>query len=99
MMSQPSQTYVATRRMYKSDLEQVIKIEKECFTHTTHIETDLKKTKSNYLVAYLTTEHFDTLMVQGESISTEKQHNEKDDHNDFTILQKKLVIILLERIL
>ena len=66
-MSQPSQTYIATRRMDKSDLEQVIKIEKECFTHNTHIETHLKKTKSNYLVAYLTTEHFDTLMVQGES--------------------------------
>ena len=67
MMSQPSQTYIATRRMDKSDLEQVIKIEKECFTHNTHIETHLKKTTSNYLVAYLTTEHFDTLMVQGES--------------------------------
>ena len=70
MMSQPVQTYVATRQMNNSDLEQVVKIERECFTHTTRIGPELKEMKSNYLVAYVTTEHFDNLIGQVESSHT-----------------------------
>ena len=70
MMRHLIYTYAATGQITEADLEQVVKIEKEAFTYATPLETELEKIKSNYLVAYVTTEHFDTTSEQRESTPT-----------------------------